>query len=111
MLLSMVNRQGLSCQRWQVRVFFHHHLVLYTLSPPTITTLLTMSMSPFSFLLNPATPGEGFKEGLLSLTQCLGAKFPTYLADHVLHVFSMLQGCGLVSSMMVGSLFGGKFNI
>ena len=55
--------------------------------------------------------GEGFNKGFVSLAQCLGAEFPTYLTDHVLHVFSMLQGCGLVSSMMMWSLFGGKFNI
>lgn len=48
---------------------------------------------------------------LFSLTQCLGAKFPTYLADHVLHVSSVLQGCGLVSGVMMGPLFGGKFDI
>lgn len=41
----------------------------------------------------------------------LDAKFPTYLTDQVLYVFSVLQGFGLVSSVMMGSLFGGKFNI
>ena len=36
--------------------FFHYHFVpLYPL-PPAITTLLSMSMSPFSFLLSPPTP-------------------------------------------------------
>lgn len=36
---------------------------------------------------------------------------PSYLADHVLHIFSVLQGCGLISSVVVGSLFSGKLNI
>jgi hypothetical protein len=35
----------------------------------------------------------------------------TYLADHVLHVFSVLQSCGLISSMVMRSLFSSKFNI
>ena len=36
-------------------VYFHYHLVpLYP--TPTIITLLSMSMSPLSFLLNPSTP-------------------------------------------------------
>ena len=29
---------------------------LYTLSPAAVTTLLSVSMSPFSFLPNPSTP-------------------------------------------------------
>ena len=33
-------------------VFFHYSLVPFYLLTPTITILLTMSMSPFSFLLN-----------------------------------------------------------
>lgn len=36
---------------------------------------------------------------------------PSYLADQVLHVFSVLQGCGLVSSMVMGPLFSGQLNI
>lgn len=36
---------------------------------------------------------------------------PSYLTDHVLHIFSVLQSCGLVSSMVMGSLFSGKLNI
>ena len=35
--------------------FFRYHLVPST-ATPTITTLLSMSMSPFSFLLNPSAP-------------------------------------------------------
>lgn len=35
----------------------------------------------------------------------------SYLADHVLHIFSVLQGCGLIPSVVVGSLFSGKLNI
>ena len=31
-------------------------ITLYLPAPPGITTLLSMSMSPFSFLLNPSTP-------------------------------------------------------
>ena len=40
-----------------------------------------------------------------------GVESPSYLADQVLHVFGMLQGCGLVSSMVMGSLFSGQLNI
>ena len=35
--------------------FSHYHLVPLCPSPLTIATLLSMSMSPFSFLLNPFT--------------------------------------------------------
>ena len=50
-------------------------------------------------------------EGFVFFARCLSAEFPTYLADHVLHVSGVLQGCGLVSSVMMGSFFGGEFNI
>ena len=36
--------------------FIHCHLVPLYPPLPTITTLLSMSKSPFSFLLNPSTP-------------------------------------------------------
>ena len=36
-------------------IFFHYHLVPYNPFPPEITTLLFMSMSPFSFLLGHST--------------------------------------------------------
>ena len=37
--------------------FFHYHLVpLYPPPTPAVTTLLSMSMSPFSFLLSRSTP-------------------------------------------------------
>lgn len=42
---------------------------------------------------------------------CVGMESSTYLADHVLHVFSVLQSCGLISSMVMRSLFSSKFNI
>ena len=36
--------------------FFHYHSFPYTTLPPAITTLLSMSRSPFSFLLHPSIP-------------------------------------------------------
>ena len=40
-------------------VFFpHYHLVPLSPLPSAVTTLLSMSMSPFSFLLNPSLPSN-----------------------------------------------------
>ena len=36
--------------------FFHYHLYPYTPLSPVVTTLLSVSMSPFSFLLDLSTP-------------------------------------------------------
>ena len=40
---------------WSLLYFFHYHLVSLYPCPPAIPTLLSMSVSPFSFLLNPST--------------------------------------------------------
>ena len=53
-------------------LFFHYHLTFLYLPPPVITPLLSMSMSSFSFVLNPSTPYSlPIAVILLSIYECV----------------------------------------
>ena len=69
----------------------------YSLLPPALTTRLSMSMTPFSFLLNPATPNfppplaaillSTYESVPIFLVSAVYSLDPTYECNHMVFAF------------------------
>ena len=88
---------------FDVLYFFHYHLVLLYSVSPAITTPLSMSMSPFSFLLNPSIPLTTPTPVVILLS--LYESAPIFLVSSV---YSLDVSCQLIYAILL-SIFLSTF--